>query len=278
MILPPAHKLNTGFSWRARPTHGLRRLDEEAVQGFNEKGYAVIPGAVPAEQLAPLVAAIDDLESRETETVLTFDGDEDPVVFGANQMTFACNLATQSDVLQEFSSSALMRDLMHDLIGPDVRLYWDQAVYKKPRHVADFAWHQDNGYTFTEPQDYVTCWLALTDADASNGCPWVLPGLHRNGTFAHDNSDEGLIISGLDHDSIVDRAICTPARAGDMVIFSSLTPHMTGPNLTNQTRKAYIIQYMADGAKRVHDDGQHEDLTNADSYFLILKDGKAVSA
>ncbi len=23
-------------------------------------------------------------------------------------------------------------DLVHDLIGPDVCLYWDQAVYKKP--------------------------------------------------------------------------------------------------------------------------------------------------
>lgn len=275
MILPPTHKLNTGFNWRKRQTDRLRYLDAKTVDGFNEKGFILVTDAVPSEQLSLLLEAIDTLERRETKTVLTCDGGKS-VVFGANQMTFACNLTVQNKVLKAFSKSTLMRDLMHDLIGPDVRLYWDQAVYKKPRHVADFAWHQDNGYTFTEPQDYITCWLALTDADASNGCPWVLPGLHHNGTFAHDQSTEGLVISGLDHDSIVDRAICTPAKAGDMVIFSSLTPHMTGPNLTNETRKSYILQYMSDGAVRVHDDGRHESLADATNNFYILKDDQAV--
>ena len=232
-------------------------------------------GAVQADELAILIEAIDELEEREVKTVLSFEGGE-AITFATNQITFACNIAAQNPILKTFTKNTLMRDLMHDLIGPDVRLYWDQAVYKKPRHVADFAWHQDNGYTYTEPQDYVTCWLALTDADASNGCPWILPGLHRNGTFAHDQSKEGLVISGLDHDSIVDRAICTPAKAGDMVIFSSLTPHMTGPNLTNDTRKAYIIQYMSDDAARVYDDGHSEALTDADNNFHILKNGEAV--
>ena len=72
-----------------------------------------------------------------------------------------------------------------DLIGPDVNLYWDQAVYKKPEKPRRFPWHQDNGYTFIEPQHYLTCWIALTDATEDNGCPWVAPGLHRSGTLAH---------------------------------------------------------------------------------------------
>jgi Phytanoyl-CoA dioxygenase (PhyH) len=273
MFLPPRHKLNTGFTWRARQTSDLRRLDASAVADFNHKGFCLVSGAVSADVLEQLLSAIDPLESQEMETVLTMDG-ADPLTFETNQMTFSCNLASQSKILHDFTSGVLMRDLMHDLLGPDVRLYWDQAVYKKPRHVADFAWHQDNGYTFTEPQDYVTCWLALTDADASNGCPWVLPGLHRNGTFAHDQSEEGLVIAGLDHDSIVERAICTPAKAGDMVIFSSLTPHMTGPNLTSTTRKAYILQYMSDGAMRIYEDGRRERLDNPDIHFPILKDGQ----
>jgi hypothetical protein len=53
--------------------------------------------------------------------------------------------------------------------GPDVRLYWDQAVYKKPRTEAPFPWHQDKGYTFVEPQQYLTRWVALTDADLKTG-------------------------------------------------------------------------------------------------------------
>ena len=36
--------------------------------------------------------------------------------------------------------------------------------------------------------------------------------------------------------------------AGLVTVFSSLSPHRTGPNLTQKTRKAYIIQYAEDGA------------------------------
>jgi hypothetical protein len=37
------------------------------------------------------------------------------------------------------------------------------------------------------------------------------------------------------------------ARAGDIVLFSSLTPYQTGPNLSAQVRKACILQYAPDG-------------------------------
>ena len=86
-----------------------------------------------------------------------------------------------------------------------------------------------------------------------------------------------MVIAGLDHQSIADRAICTPAKAGDMVIFSSLTPHMTGPNLTDSCRKAYILQYITDGTRRVYDDGRRENLASPQFNFSILKDGKAAN-
>ncbi len=276
MILPPLHKLNTGFSWPTRQHNTLRRLAVEEISNFDEHGYIIVNNVLSADELATLIPIIDRLESRETETVLTMEGHE-PVKFTASQMTFACNLACENQHLRAMASSPLMCDLMHDLIGPDVRLYWDQAVYKKPNNATNFTWHQDNGYTFIEPQDYITCWLALTDADASNGCPWVLPGLHRYGTFAHDQSKEGLAVSGLDQENIADRALCTPLKAGDMVVFSSLTPHMTGPNLTGKTRKAMILQYCTDSSISVNSNGHREPLNNPHARFPILKDGRPLT-
>ena len=38
-------------------------------------------------------------------------------------------------------------------------------------------------------------------------------------------------------------------KAGGAVFFSSLTPHLTGPNFTNSTRKAYIVQYASADAR-----------------------------
>ena len=93
--------------------------------------------------------------------------------------------AGRSRALARFCAHPVFADLCHDLVGPDARLYWEQAVYKKPERPGSFPWHQDNGYRYVEPQQYLTCWVALTDATRENGCPWLAPGLHRRGTLEH---------------------------------------------------------------------------------------------
>src|SRR5262249_59121964 len=81
------------------------------------------------------------------------------------------------------------------------------------------------------------CWIALTDATVDNGCPWVVPGVHRMGTLAHWMNDLGWQCL-----EAPDEAVAVPVRAGSIVVLSSLTPHTTGPNLTASVRKAYILQ------------------------------------
>ena len=43
-------------------------------------------------------------------------------------------------------------------------------------------------------------------------------------------------------------------RAGDAVVFSSLTPHATGHNTTDEIRRAYIVQFAPDGAECLRGD------------------------
>jgi ectoine hydroxylase-related dioxygenase (phytanoyl-CoA dioxygenase family) len=91
----------------------------------------------------------------------------------------------------------------------------------------------------------LTCWVALTDATEENGCPWVAPGLHRHGTLAHRYVDP----LGYECFASPDDAVAAPVRAGGIVVFSSLTPHLTGPNTSGAVRKAYILQYAPAGAR-----------------------------
>ena len=45
-------------------------------------------------------------------------------------------------------------------------------------------------------------------------------------------------------------AIAALVRAGSVVVFSSLTPHMTVPNISaDRIRKSYIVQFAPDGAE-----------------------------
>ena len=45
-----------------------------------------------------------------------------------------------------------------------------------------------------------------------------------------------------------------PVAAGDVVVFSSLTPHATRENRTDAVRKAYIVQYIPNGAEALDGD------------------------
>ena len=68
------------------------------------------------------------------------------------------------------------------------------------------------------------------------------------------------------------------AAAGDMVIFSSLTPHKTGANVTDGVRKALILQYAADGACRIDTDGRTVPQDDLERNFPILRGGAPVAA
>lgn len=236
------HELNHGFEWIDHDRDGPRRLLTGAqIEQFDHDGFVLVEDAFDPTTVARLIAEIDPLEA-EMESLLR-DAGGTLFIARADEITFTVHLVTRSPYLRRCSATSPLVDLAHDLVGDDARLYWDQSVYKKPDTDAPFPWHQDNGYTFVEPQAYLTCWIALTDTDETNGCPWVVPGMHRRGTLAHRMTDLGWVCL----DDAPD-AVAVPARAGSIVVFSSLTPHCTGANTTAATRKSWIVQYAPEGA------------------------------
>jgi ectoine hydroxylase-related dioxygenase (phytanoyl-CoA dioxygenase family) len=236
------HPLNQDFRWALPQRRQLRILTPAQRRDFDELGFCLVNDVFTAQEVASVVAAVDPLE-REHERRVRDDGGRLRLT-EVDVITFTAHLVQRSDTLRAFSQHRVFRDLSYDLIGDDVRLYWDQAVYKKTQKAQEFPWHQDNGYTFVDPQQYLTCWMPLVDVDVDNGCPSIAPRLHRVGTLAHWRTPIGL--KCFEH---VTEAIDVPAKAGDLIVFSSLAPHRTGPNLRPGTvRKAYILQYAPDGA------------------------------
>jgi len=273
------HPWNVDFQWR--PLRGpFRRLSSAQAQQFDELGFVVIDDAVDPTTLARITTEIDAFEA-ELEKLLRAAHDERAFIAEADAITFTTHLVARSPAIRALATNDVFVDLGTDLIGPDVNMYWDQAVYKKPEKPRRFPWHQDNGYAFIEPQQYLTCWLALTDATEDNGCPWIAPGVHRVGTLAHRYVDP------LGLECFADppvTAVAAPVRAGSALVFSSLTPHTTGPNLTGAVRKAYILQYAPLGAQVLQGDPRagapsERVLCEApDRQFPITRDGARVSA
>ena len=219
-------------------------LTVEQARQFDRDGYVVLEDVFAGDEMAEIVAAIDPFEV-ETDAFLRTQRDGRFTILETGAITFSIHLVTRSPRLRAFAAHPVFTGLCADLIGPDANLYWDQAVYKKFEKPRRFPWHQDNGYTYIEPQQYLTCWLALTDATVENGSPWVAPGVHRYGTLRHR------YVEPLGYECFQEpgRAVPAPVGAGGLVVFSSLTPHLTGPNITADVRKAYILQYAPAGAR-----------------------------
>jgi phytanoyl-CoA hydroxylase len=236
------HPWNRGFEWTDH-TGPRRRLSPEEVAHFDADGYVVVPDLVDAATLDAVRADLDRFEA-EVDAFLQTREDGRFSIAETGALTVALHAVTRSTAAEALSRHPAILDLCADLIGPDVRLYWDQAVYKKTEKPRRVPWHQDNGYTYVEPQEYLTVWLALTDATLDNGCPEVAPGCHRLGTLTHHYVDP------LGWECLPEGtpSVAAPVPAGGAVVFSSLTPHRTGPNLTDAVRKAYILQYCPSGA------------------------------
>jgi phytanoyl-CoA hydroxylase len=241
------HPWNDGFTWRDHPGP-FRRITPDQARAYDEQGFFVLADAVDTTTVTALTEAIEPLD-REVMDFLGTRPDGRFSIAGVDTVSIVLHPATRSAVCRDFCTSELMADLAHDLVGPDVRLYWDQSVYKRPHGAEPVLWHQDNGYTYIEPQAYLTVWVALTDATPENGCVQVLPGIHRTGTVAHRDTP-----IGFECCRDPEGAVSVPVRAGSAVVFSSLTPHATGHNTTGDVRRAYIVQFAPDGAECLRGD------------------------
>ena len=261
----PPHRFNTGFTWRPVPRLG-GILSAAQCDQFDRDGYVLVEGALDPVQIAEVRHVIDALDEQQN-VRLRRRGDGVPDINAADAITFTELIVGTSEVLKRFATSEVFGRLAADLVGPDVRIYWDQAVYKRPEPVREFPWHQDTGYTFTLPQHYLTCWIPLVDVTVANGCPWILPGMHVHGTFKHRWMEWGWQCI-----EEADEMVPVEARVGDIICFSSLTPHRTGPNVTDEIRKAYILQYCAEGTTAFTPTIQNDESRQ----FRVTRDGNAV--
>jgi ectoine hydroxylase-related dioxygenase (phytanoyl-CoA dioxygenase family) len=270
------HPWNEGFVPTV-PETPATTISEGQRRAFVDDGYVVIDEVLEPGVLAELTGALDELEAGVDRFLGTQEGGRFTIA-EQGAITFSPHAVLQSAVARDVARHHRLVGLCRDLLGPDVNLYWEQAVYKKTEKPRRFPWHQDNGYRYVEPQGYLTCWLALTDATVDNGCPWVIPGAHRDGTLRHHWVDP----IGWECFEDPPGARPAPVAAGGAVVFSSVTPHLTGPNTTGAVRKAYIVQYAVDGTEMLEGDPEAGPASgrvrqdDPDRQFPVLRHGRAV--
>lgn len=163
-------------------------------------------------------------------------------------------------------------DVIEDLIGPNIQLFHDQALYKEPNTGGQTPWHQDNGYWKCRPATLVSCWMTFDDVTEDNGAMQFVPGSHLSPVW-HDHESEAHAKGGLlniDIDKEVgDRKIdIVDLPAGGCLFHHCQTLHYTAPNTTPNKRRAFAIHYMQPGTVGT-EKNHHNDMSISFSNPLV---------
>lgn len=139
-------------------------------------------------------------------------------------------------------------DIIEDILGPNIQLYHNQALYKPAHHGGPIFWHQDNAYWKCLPANLVSCWLTLDDVQLENGAMQFIPGSHLH-PMSHDRAQGSDVLLDMGSQTDDTQAVVVELPAGGVTLHHCQTLHRTAPNTTDRQRRAFAAHYMTPGTK-----------------------------
>jgi hypothetical protein len=212
----------------ARPP-GREESAVDHTREFREQGFTVLKGFFSKQQAAQLLSEIERCAELDADRPASLSG-------GGIRYTGAIYL--RSELTRELLSDQRVIDLLTPIAGGDLWVTMDQAVTKYPG-AGVFRWHQDNGYNRLK-REHFQFWIACTPTRKQNGALMLAPRSHKRGLLPHSLAD----IGQMEVESEIGDTITIDADAGDVILFSSLALHCTGPNEADSERVAYVAEYM----------------------------------
>ncbi len=136
-------------------------------------------------------------------------------------------------------------DIIADLMGPNIKLYYDQ-IFAKPPYDRANRFHQDSVFwSFFASNFQITCQLLLDDATVENGCVRFIPGSHNFGLIGWDHLPYALT------EDLLSKEVPVPLKAGDATFHHSLTLHCSGPNTTPHRRRGWSLHYVSSNTRYI---------------------------
>ena len=147
-------------------------------------------------------------------------------------------------VFDEFSRTPQLGAVVESLGYDDPVILQSMYIFKPPRIGGEVYCHQDSTFLYTEPESCTGFWFALEDATLENGCMQFIPGAHKGPLkeLHYRGSDGRMTFKTLDATPWPENSThAVEAKAGSLVIFDGRAPHLSGPNLSADSRHAYTL-------------------------------------
>mmetsp|Transcript_148223 Transcript_148223/g.412800 ORF Transcript_148223/g.412800 Transcript_148223/m.412800 type:complete len:361 (-) Transcript_148223:128-1210(-) len=222
-------------------------LTEQQLRDFHERGYVAGIPILTGEECDALAAEVQALLTPGHPASGLWYAFHPLVASGAWRISFA---------FHDLAWSPRLRVAAYQLLGGPVRFLHDQIFCKPPRDRGPswFGFHQDFSYwSWTSPMAHLTCWIALDDATADNGCLQYVPGSHRWGLLQPvpdgiaPRLDAVEAVLSPEQRRALMAAEHVELRRGHASFHHPLTLHGSGSNMTRFPRRAAVVNTIRDG-------------------------------
>ncbi len=150
-----------------------------------------------------------------------------------------------SPVFDKVSHNEKILNAVESIIGKNILICGTTLFIKNPSQKGFVSFHQDAKYIGLEPYNWVTAWIAVTDANEENGCMRMWAGSHKNDLKDHNQKfDEGnLLTRGQTVENVpLEETKPVLLKAGEMSLHHPKIVHGSGLNHSKDRRIGFVIQ------------------------------------
>jgi len=217
-------------------------LSENQINQYNEKGYIAPIEVLSKDEANEVKEEIDFIEKKwpnELEGV------------GRNYVHLI------SPIFDKIVHNSKILDAVENIIGKDILVGGTTLFIKDPDKKGYVSFHQDAKYIGFEPHNWVTAWIAITEANEENGCMKMWPASHKEDLKYHeekfDNNEGNLLTRGQTIKNVpIEKTESVILKAGQMSLHHPRVIHGSGLNKSKKRRIGFVIQsYIGTEVKQV---------------------------
>ena len=208
----------------------MSMLSNKELKDYKDNGFVAPINVLSLEEVEKIKQEIEHIEKKWPDEL---------VGLGRNNVHYI------SPVFDQVCHNQKILDAVESIIGKDILVGGTTLFIKDPDKKGFVSWHQDAKYIGFEPYNWVTAWLAITDANEENGCMRMWSGSHKEKIKDHkDTYDENnLLTRGQTVQNVpIEKTTPNILKAGQLSLHHPMIVHGSGPNKSNNRRIGFVIQ------------------------------------
>jgi len=220
----------------------MSSLSKSEINQYNEKGY-----------LAPIDALTKD-EANEVKEEIEFIEKKWPNELEGLGRNYVLVI---SPIFAKVDHNSNILDAVESIIGKNILVCGTTLFIKDPDEKGFVSFHQDAKYIGLEPHNWVTAWVAITDANEENGCMRMWTGTHKTDLKHHsekfDYGTGNLLTRGQTVENVpLNETEPVILNAGQMSLHHPKIVHGSGVNNSKERRIGFVIQsYIGSNVEQV---------------------------